>query len=102
MKAKSLIVLMAVVLLLLVYSMVCYHILNDRIEISTRNTISNYFSTNIPEVTTYQFLQAVSEKENTFQVFVKAENDYYTFNFSINDQRYQIQSVELGIPSYIS
>ena len=102
MKTKFLIAVLVVSGILLVYSLVCYRILNKRIEINTKNSISTYFSDYLPEVTSYEFIQAVSNEEDTFQVFVKTQDDYYTFNFSINDQGYQIQNVELGVPNYIS
>ena len=102
MKTKFLIVVLVVSAILLVYSLVCYRVLNKRIEINTRNSISTYFNTYLSDVSSYEFIQAVSNEKNTFQVFVKTKNDYYTFNFAINDQEYQIQSVELGVPSYIS
>lgn len=102
MKTKFLIAVLVVSGILLVYSLVSYSILNKRIEINTRNSISTYFNTYRPDISSYEFIQAVSNKEDTFQVFVKAQDDYYTFNFSIHNQGYQIQNVELGVPSYIS
>ena len=101
MKAKSLIVVLIVVSILLIYSVVCYRVLNKRIEINTKNSISTYFSHYLPEVSSYEYIKAISNEKGTFQVFVKAENHYYTFHFGINSQGYLIQDVDLGVPSYI-
>ena len=102
MKAKSLIAVLVVASILLVYCVVCYRVLNKRIEINTKNSISTYFSDYLPEVTSYQYLKAISYEEDTFQVFVKTKDNYYTFHFIMNEQGYRIQNVELGVPSYIS
>ena len=101
MKTKFLIAVLVVSGILLVYSIVCYRILNKRIEINTRNSISTYFNTYLSDVSSYEFIKAISNKKDTFQVFVKTKDNYYTFDFSMNDQEYQIQNVWLGVPSYI-
>ena len=102
MKTKFLVAVLVVSVILLVYSLVCYRILNKRIEMNTRNSISSYFNTYLSDVSSYEFIQAVSNKKDTFQVFVKTQDDYYTFHFNIHDQEFQLQNVELGVPSYIS
>ena len=102
MKAKFLVAVLVVSVILLVYSLVCYRILNKRIEMNTRNSISSYFNTYLSDVSSYEFIQAVSNKKDTFQVFVKTQDDYYTFHFNIHGQEFQLQNVELGVPSYIS
>ena len=76
MKAKSLIALFVVVSILLVYSMICYNLLNTRIQVDTRYIIDNYLQTNYPEIETYEYVKAVSTKKDTFQVLIKADKDY--------------------------
>lgn len=101
MKAKSLIALFVVVSILLVYSMICYNLLNTRIQVDTRYIIDNYLQTNYPEIKTYEYVKAVSTKKDTFQVLIKADKDYYTFHFSNINQAYQLLSVDEGTPNYI-
>ena len=102
MRTKFLIAVLVVSFILLVYSLACYRILNKRIEVNTRNSISSYFNTYLSDVSSYEFIRTVSNEKDTFQVFVKTQDDYYTFYFSIHDQEFQLQNVELGVPSYIS
>lgn len=102
MKTKFLIAGFVVSGILLVYCLVCYRILNKRIEINTKNAISAYFNAYSSDVSSYEFIKAISNQVDTFQVFVKMKDDYYNFHFTINGQNFQIQSVELGVPSYIS
>lgn len=100
MKAKSLIVVLVVVSVLLIYSVICYRLLNERIEVTTKNTVANYFSSNIPQVSSFDYLKAISREKNTFQVFVTTNVDDYTFYFQYSDHEYQLLDVESGIPSY--
>ena len=101
MKAKSLIVLFVVVSILLGYSMICYNLLNTRIQVDTRYIVDNYFKTNYPEIEDYEYLKAISTKKDTFQVFVKADKAYYTFYFRNINQAYQLLRVEEGSLNYI-
>ena len=101
MKAKSLMVVLVVIGVLFLYCVFCYRILNNRIEDSTRSIISNYFYSNYPQVTSYEYLKAISEEENTFQVFVKTNEDYYTFLFQLDNKEYQLLNAHHGVPSYI-
>ena len=101
MKAKSLIVILIVTGVLFLYCTFCYQILNNRIKENTQTIISNYFSTNYPQITSYEYLKAISEEEDTFQVFVKTNEDYYTFLFQLDDREYQLLNVFLGVPNYI-
>ena len=66
MKAKSLIALFVVVSILLVYSMICYNLLNTRIQVDTRYIIDNYLQTNYPEIETYEYVKAVSTESLRF------------------------------------
>ena len=70
MKAKFLVAVLVVSVILLVYSLVCYRILNKRIEMNTRNSISSYFNTYLSDVSSYEFIQAVSNKKDTFQILI--------------------------------
>lgn len=101
MKAKTLIALFAVVSILLVYSIICYNLLNTRIQVDTRYIIDNYLQTNYPEIETYEYVKAVSTQKDTFQVLVKADEDYFTFHFSNINQAYQLLSVEEETSNYI-
>ena len=86
MKTKFLIAVLVVSGILLVYSIVCYRILNKRIEINTRNSISTYFNTYLSDVSSYEFIKAISNKKDTFQVFVKTKDNYYTLVNIKNDK----------------
>ena len=54
MKAKTLVVLLVVTSILLIYSMICYSLLNKSIEVSTKNIISDYLA---KSSITYQLLK---------------------------------------------
>ena len=101
MKLRNLITIFVITSILLVYSIICYHLLNDRIEIGTRSSIANYFSLNCPQVDSYEYLKAVGDSENTFQDFVKANDDEYTFRFRYENGEYQLVNATLGIPGYV-
>lgn len=100
MKAKVLIALLVVVSILLIYSMICYNLLNTRIQIDTKYIIDNYLQMNYPEIYAYEYVKAVSTKKDTFQVLIKADKDYYTFYFSNINKAYQLLDVEEGTANY--
>ena len=102
MKLKLLIGCFAVFCFLLLYSMACYHLLNKKIEDATRNSISNYFRYNEPDVDNYKYIKAVSNQKNHFQVFVEACEKYYTFNYEIENNHYELVNVVADVPSYIN
>ena len=94
MKAKTLVV------LLVVTSIICYSLLNKSIEVSTKNIISDYLAKS--SITSYEYLKANSTKKDTFQVFVKSDNQYFTFIFELNQHDYQLLKVYPSVPDYIS
>ena len=100
MKAKTLVVLLVVTSILLIYSMICYSLLNKSIEVSTKNIISDYLAKS--SITAYEYLKANSTKKDTFQVFVKSDNQYFTFIFELNQHDYQLLKVYPSVPDYIS
>lgn len=102
MKIKLLISCLVVVSFLLFYTMTCYHILNKELEDITSTSISNYFSYYYPEVNSYKYIKAISNKKNSFQIFVKANNNYYTFNFKMENNSYELLEVIPNVPSYIN
>lgn len=101
MKVKNLVIILFLVLALLIYSMLCYKLLNTKIENDTKNLISNYFANCYPQIESYEYLKAVSDGKETFKVFVKADKEYYTFYFSIEEQTYVLLKVENLVPAYI-
>lgn len=101
MKAKSLVVLLIIVGVLVLYSIVCYDLVNRRVEVGTRNAIANYFSIHAPQVESYEYLKAVGDAKYSFRIFVKTEEDYYTFYFDMNQETYQLMNVETDAPNYI-
>ena len=102
MKTKSLLVFMVVVGILLLYSSICYRLLNEKTEEVTRNAISTFLSEHFPEVHSYEYLKAVGNGEDSFQVFVKTNEDkYYTFYFYLEDNIYQLINVSDSVPSYV-
>lgn len=100
MKAKTLVVLMVVTSVLLIYSVFCYHLLNQNIEVSTKNIISDYLAD--ASISSYEYLKANSTQKDTFQVFIKANDQYFTFIFELNQQNYQLLDVHPFVPDYIS
>lgn len=100
MKAKTLVVLLVVTSILLIYSMICYSLLNKSIEVSTKNIISDYLVKS--SITSYEYLKANSTKKDTFQVFIKTNDQYFTFIFKLNQQNYQLLNVYPSVPDYIS
>ncbi len=101
MKTKKLIILLVVTSIVLFYSMLCYNVLNKRLEIETKEEIINYFNKNYPFITEYEYVKAISDEENDFQVFVKTDHEDFTFHFLIQNHRYLLNDVTVGIPPYI-
>ena len=101
MKAKSLIVVFVLAGIVLLYSVFCYHVLNERIEAETKDIISSYFNTYNPDVASFHYLKAISDEDNTFQVFVRTNEEDYTFYFLIEEETYQLEDVFVGVPNYI-
>lgn len=101
MKAKSLFILFIIVGILFIYSTVCYRLLNNRVEVITRDTISMFFSEHFSDISSYEYLKAAGNEADSFRVFVKADNQtYYTFFFDYKNRMYKLVDVADSVPSY--
>lgn len=100
MKTKNLIIIFVIVSVLLIYSVICYNLLNKKVEINTRSIISDYFNNYYPQIDSYNFLKAISDN-GIYKAFIKADKEYYTFYFEVNMQNYKLIKVEKDVPNYI-
>ena len=96
MKYKTLFIILSVVLILLIYFGLCYRLANNPIEKQTKSVISKYLKTN--NINDYEFIKAFKFEENNYNIYIKANDDYYNF---VLDNNYNIIDVSNKIPCYI-
>lgn len=98
MKTKTLIIAFVVVGILFLYCNLCNGFLNKLVKTNTNNDINNYFVYYYPKVEAYKYLNIVGDKNDTFKVYIEADDNYYTFYFTNN---YKIIKVVNKVPNYI-
>ncbi len=93
MKVKKLMGVFLIVLILLVYNLFCYKLVNNIIEKDTKMIITNYLNTEEK----IKFLK-ITYKDSYYNICVKEKDNYYNF---ILDTNYKIVDVNKKVPLYI-
>ena len=100
MKVKSLVIVSLIVVGLLIYNLFCYSFANKMIDEDTHYVIKNYLENNYDIKEDYKFIKAVSNKDYTYSVYLKVNDEYYQAVL-VKNQGYKVVSVNQNIPAYI-
>lgn len=106
MKAKSLIVILMITVVVLLYNLFCYNFVSKVFDNETRYAISSYFNKKCNNCDySYKYKIAILNEDNTLNVYVKykseLEDNYYRFNVIKINGVYHILEVDNEIPAFI-
>lgn len=106
MKNKHIFIILAIMVVLLLYNLFCYALVNRNIEIGSKNLIQNYFQTVSPNnYTKYEYLMATNNDDGSINIFVKTKNnssnEYYRFIVARNGALYSLKDVNRNVPAYV-
>ncbi|MDE5540096.1 MAG: hypothetical protein K2J20_06380 [Bacilli bacterium] len=107
MKTKFLVFILGIAIVLLLYNIFLYRLINKAININTRNTITAFFKDKCQACEfSYEYIKAISYAEDTISVFVKVDSEdihdeYHEFILMKMGNKYKIIGYSSDVPSYI-